>query len=195
LLQRVWTRVLQLPSNKEDKSEEEERDTVPSLSFMLYSTLRSRGVIRERAPTVAKDKEAPADTQRHEIYAALNHATTQKQPEILPLTIGKVAEDDISDNDGPEVQITTTSIAAATATQSQSNSVAESISRTETSTERPYASILTPSSDGDPELLREAPRYLQAIMDPSDTSFPRLSCPAPTHTRYDYLKATPSSTC
>jgi|SRR5271170_4217925 len=35
---------------------------------------------------------------------------------------------------------------------------------------------------------------LQAIMDPSDTSFPRLSCPAPNHIRYDYLKVTRPST-
>jgi alpha-1,3-mannosyltransferase len=124
----------------------------------------------------------------------LNHATSKPKPEILALTTHKVAENYTSDDDEPEIQITTTSIAAATATQSQSSSVAESISPTETSTKRPYTSTLTSSSDGDPELLHEAPRYLQAIMDPSDTSFARLSCPVPTHTRYDYLKATPSST-
>jgi hypothetical protein len=71
--------------------------------------------------------------------------------------------------------------------------MAESISPTETFTERPYTSILTSSSEGDPELIREAPRYLQAIIDALDTSFLHLSCPAPTYTRCDYLKATPSS--
>lgn len=41
---------------------------------------------------------------------------------------------------------------------------------------------------GDAELLREAPRYVQAILDPDDTSFPRLECDLPTPGRYDHLR-------
>jgi alpha-1,3-mannosyltransferase len=41
---------------------------------------------------------------------------------------------------------------------------------------------------GDPKFLEAAPRYIQAIMNPDDTSFPRLSCPAPNSDRYDYLR-------
>jgi alpha-1,3-mannosyltransferase len=158
-----------------------------ALVFLSVCTLIGRQYIRRHLQSLT-------DTQRHNINAVLDHATTKDQSEILTVTIDKVAEDDTSDNDGPALQITTASIAAETVIQVQSTPVVESLSPTETSTARPYTSTLTLSKDNDPELLREAPRYLQAIMDPLDTSFPRLSCPAPTHTHYDYLKTTSSST-
>jgi hypothetical protein len=41
---------------------------------------------------------------------------------------------------------------------------------------------------GNATLLRDAPRYIHAILDPSDDSFQRLSCPVPTSGRYDYLR-------
>src|SRR5271156_1427282 len=46
---------------------------------------------------------------------------------------------------------------------------------------------------GDPIFLEAAPRYIQAIMNPDDASFPRLSCPAPSSDRYDYLRPTLTS--
>lgn len=67
--------------------------------------------------------------------------------------------------------------------------------------EEPSQTIPTPDNlsptptnkDGDQEfLLREGVKYLQAIWDPADTTFPRLSCPAPAHDRYDYLKPSTS---
>jgi alpha-1,3-mannosyltransferase len=41
---------------------------------------------------------------------------------------------------------------------------------------------------GDAKFLQAAPRYIQAIMDVGDDSFPRLSCPVPTSGRYEYLR-------
>src|SRR5947209_9773285 len=46
---------------------------------------------------------------------------------------------------------------------------------------------------GDPKFLEAAPRYIRAIMNPDDTSFPRLSCPTPSSDRYDYLRPTLTS--
>ena len=43
--------------------------------------------------------------------------------------------------------------------------------------------------DGNATLLKEAPAYIKAIMDPEDTTFPRLECPIPNAPRYRYLKA------
>ena len=43
--------------------------------------------------------------------------------------------------------------------------------------------------DGNATLLEVAPTYVKAIMNPEDSSFPRLSCPTPTEDRYLYLKA------
>ncbi|EFQ28360.1 alpha-1,3-mannosyltransferase CMT1 [Colletotrichum graminicola] len=45
--------------------------------------------------------------------------------------------------------------------------------------------------DGDPEHLKNAPKYIAAILDPDDKSMPRLDCPRPDTARYQYLK--PSS--
>ena len=42
--------------------------------------------------------------------------------------------------------------------------------------------------------LEMAPSYIKAIMTPEDTSFPRLTCPAPTSDRYLYLKANSTNT-
>ncbi|KFY34940.1 hypothetical protein V494_06341 [Pseudogymnoascus sp. VKM F-4513 (FW-928)] len=43
--------------------------------------------------------------------------------------------------------------------------------------------------EGNATLLGAAPAYIKAIMTPEDKTFPRLDCPAPQGTRYDYLKA------
>jgi alpha-1,3-mannosyltransferase len=42
--------------------------------------------------------------------------------------------------------------------------------------------------DGNATLLEIAPAYIKAIMSPEDNSFPRLDCPAPGGSRYDYLR-------
>lgn len=43
--------------------------------------------------------------------------------------------------------------------------------------------------DGNATLLKMAPAYIKAIMDPEDATFPRLECPVPNDHRYHYLKA------
>ena len=48
--------------------------------------------------------------------------------------------------------------------------------------------------NGNATLLRAAPPYIKAIMDPEDTTFPRLECPIPNDQRYRYLKANPPHT-
>ncbi|TDZ35165.1 Alpha-1,3-mannosyltransferase CMT1 [Colletotrichum spinosum] len=42
--------------------------------------------------------------------------------------------------------------------------------------------------DGNPEHVKSAPKYINAILDPEDKSFPRLDCPRPDVQRYQYLK-------
>ncbi|KAI0129711.1 alpha-1,3-mannosyltransferase CMT1 [Xylariales sp. AK1849] len=42
---------------------------------------------------------------------------------------------------------------------------------------------------GDPNLYESGAVYRNAILDPEDTSLPRLACPTPDLTRYDYLAA------
>lgn len=46
--------------------------------------------------------------------------------------------------------------------------------------------------DGNATLLKEAPAYIKAIMNPEDTTFPRLDCPIPNDHRYHHLKANPA---
>ena len=113
-------------------------------------------------------------------YAVLNNTTTQNPIEVSPPTTHRLQENHTSDEDQAK---TTTSRAATASTQIQYTPARESTSPTETPTKRPYTSSLASINDGDSDLLREIPRYIQAIMNPSDTTFPRLSCPAPTHTR------------
>ncbi|TAQ88156.1 hypothetical protein B7494_g3548 [Chlorociboria aeruginascens] len=49
--------------------------------------------------------------------------------------------------------------------------------------------------DGNSTLLGLAPSYINAIMNPEDTAFPRLDCPAQAPDRYEYLHdATPLTT-
>jgi alpha-1,3-mannosyltransferase len=117
------------------------------------------------------------DTQGHGphgLYAVLNNATAEYPVGVLPPTTNRVVKNVTSDDDQLDVQIATTSLAIATIHSD--------------------ADTLPWNKDRDPEFLREALRYVQAIMDPSDTSFPRLSCLPPTHNRYDYLKPAPTST-
>ena len=45
--------------------------------------------------------------------------------------------------------------------------------------------------EGNSTLLKMGQSFVKAIMDPNDTSFPRLDCPAPTSDRYAYLKHPP----
>ncbi|KAK2024429.1 alpha-1,3-mannosyltransferase CMT1 [Colletotrichum zoysiae] len=47
--------------------------------------------------------------------------------------------------------------------------------------------------DGDPEHLKNAPKYTAAILDPDDKSMPRLDCPRPDTARYQYLRPSSSS--
>ncbi len=46
--------------------------------------------------------------------------------------------------------------------------------------------------DGNATLLEMVPAYIKAIMDPEDTTFPRLECPIPNDQRYQYLKGDPA---
>lgn len=43
--------------------------------------------------------------------------------------------------------------------------------------------------DGNATLLKMAPAYIKAIMNPENKNFPRLDCPVPNDNRYHYLKA------
>ena len=43
--------------------------------------------------------------------------------------------------------------------------------------------------NGNATLLEIVPAYIKAILDPEDTTFPRLDCPVPNDHRYQYLKA------
>ena len=45
-----------------------------------------------------------------------------------------------------------------------------------------------PLLHGNPTLLKTGKAYVKAIMNASDTHFPRLDCPAPTPNRYNYLR-------
>ena len=60
----------------------------------------------------------------------------------------------------------------------------------------PTAFSRQPSSpalkNGNATLLEVAPAYIKAIMNPEDTTFPRLDCPLPNEERYQYLKFSPS---
>ncbi|KAL8943744.1 MAG: hypothetical protein Q9216_000850 [Gyalolechia sp. 2 TL-2023] len=47
--------------------------------------------------------------------------------------------------------------------------------------------------DSNGTLLQLAPKYLKAILNPEDTLFDRLSCPALKNTRYQYLQSTTSA--
>lgn len=65
---------------------------------------------------------------------------------------------------------------------------------TESQTTSP-AQLITINSDkkGNETLLKETPKYIKAIFDPADLTFPRLECPLPLSSldRYAYLKAPP----
>jgi len=52
----------------------------------------------------------------------------------------------------------------------------------------PISSSLSPLRVGNSTLLADSPRYIAAIMDPSNTNLSRLSCPPPASGRYDYLR-------
>ncbi|OBR07860.1 alpha-1,3-mannosyltransferase CMT1 [Colletotrichum higginsianum IMI 349063] len=47
--------------------------------------------------------------------------------------------------------------------------------------------------EGDPEHLKNASKYITAILDADDNSLPRLDCPRPDISRYQYLKPASSS--
>jgi alpha-1,3-mannosyltransferase len=129
-----------------------------------------------------------------EIYAVLNNATSRQTLKVLPLPANRAVENQTSEDDRLEAQKTPTDLTATTTAQLQYTLATEFRSLVRTASRLPDPSEPIPYKDGDPKLLREAPRYLQAIIDPSDISFPRLSCSAPTHNRYGYLKQTPAST-
>ncbi|CAN9142979.1 unnamed protein product [Alternaria alternata] len=46
---------------------------------------------------------------------------------------------------------------------------------------------VTPSDKGNATLIAQTPPYLHAILNPSDSTFPRLECPQPNLDRYAYL--------
>jgi alpha-1,3-mannosyltransferase len=57
----------------------------------------------------------------------------------------------------------------------------------------PAASPTLSSRKGNASLFAQAPRYTYAIVNPSDTTFPRLECPKPNLDRYAYLGLSESS--
>jgi alpha-1,3-mannosyltransferase len=58
----------------------------------------------------------------------------------------------------------------------------------------PTTASATPAlKKGNATLYEQAPPYIHAIMDPSDTTFPRLVCPKPNLERYAYLGSSESS--
>ncbi|KAL0942163.1 alpha-mannosyltransferase cmt1 [Colletotrichum truncatum] len=64
---------------------------------------------------------------------------------------------------------------------------------TPTTTQSPSSSGDTDSSKlagGNPEHIKSAPKYINAILDPEDKNFPRLDCPRLDVERYQYLKPT-----
>ncbi|KAF0315476.1 alpha-1,3-mannosyltransferase CMT1 [Colletotrichum asianum] len=78
-----------------------------------------------------------------------------------------------------------------------SNSHATNSTTSITNSMNPSNSLPTPAPtsqidssnlpDGDPELLKSAGRYIKSILDPDDTSLPRLECPRIDSQRYGYL--------
>jgi alpha-1,3-mannosyltransferase len=58
----------------------------------------------------------------------------------------------------------------------------------------PPASSIDPAKKGNATLYAQAPPYIHAIMNPSDTTFPRLECPKPNLHRYAYLGSSETST-
>ncbi|KAI8310817.1 hypothetical protein K4K59_007944 [Colletotrichum sp. SAR11_240] len=48
--------------------------------------------------------------------------------------------------------------------------------------------VSPPLPDGNPDHIKSAPKYINAILDPEDKNFPRLDCPRPNIDRYEYLK-------
>ncbi|KAH0562349.1 hypothetical protein GP486_002951 [Trichoglossum hirsutum] len=62
-----------------------------------------------------------------------------------------------------------------------------------TTTPEDQATATSPE-DGSAETGVNPAKYVAAIMDPEDTSFPRLECSSTVQPRYDYLKRTPTST-
>jgi alpha-1,3-mannosyltransferase len=143
---------------------------------------------------IVRRSQSAAGPQSDEVYSVLQNASAEYGLKAIPTPPSYNAKNEPGNEDRPGVQVTTSSLLAASSTRIQSDSAAEATSLLEPPVDSPDIPLLPSTKNGDPELLREAPRYLQAILNPSDTSFPRLSCPAPTHTRYDYLKPTPSST-
>jgi alpha-1,3-mannosyltransferase len=57
----------------------------------------------------------------------------------------------------------------------------------------PPAATPTASKNGNATLYAKAPPYIHAIMEPSDTTFPRLECPKPNLERYAYLGSSEST--
>ena len=87
----------------------------------------------------------------------------------------------LAETTSTSIQITATNEAPTT------SSVQETIPTTTTETEVTQAT--EPVESESPSRIQNAPEYVKAIMNPDDTHFPRLSCPAPTHDRYEYLKS------
>ncbi|MCJ1383396.1 hypothetical protein MMC17_006510 [Xylographa soralifera] len=56
------------------------------------------------------------------------------------------------------------------------------------------SSSTTLLKEGNTSLLETAPTYIKAIMTPNVTVFPRLSCPTPSGSRYEYLRGNISKT-
>ena len=95
----------------------------------------------------------------------LNNATSGQTLKVLPLTANRAVENQTSEDDRLEAQKTPTSTAAATTAQLQYTPAVEFRSLVGTASRLSGPSKLVLYKDGDPKLLREAPRYLKAIMD------------------------------
>lgn len=163
--------------------------TLPALALISVCILLGRDYITHYS-------QLSTGRKGHEISAVLNNATSVQKTlkGVLPLPANRAVENQTSEDDRLEAQKTPSSLAAATTAQLQYTPAVEFRSLVGTASRLPDPSELMPYKDGDPKLLREMPRYLQAILDPSDISFPCLSCSAPIHNRYGYLKQAPPST-
>ena len=95
-------------------------------------------------------------------------------------------------SDGEFINETEKKVSKGSATASRLHLLSETTTAT-TEDASPAAPPNPPSNpliqDGNATLLKMAPAYIKAIMDPEDTTFPRLDCPVPNDQRYHYLKA------
>ena len=138
---------------------------LPALTLISVCTLLGRDYITHYS-------QLSTSRKGREIYSVLNNATFGQTLKALPLPANRAVENQTSEDDRLEAQKTPSSLAAATTAQLQYTPAVEFRSLMGTASRLSDPSELMSYKDSDPKLLREAPRYLQAILDPSDISSP-----------------------